>query len=66
MEKAADELEAFVIRDVCRGLLRKGSAIEVMREIGLNNRGRHSCAHRDGVDRHRDSGFRGAELSEVA
>lgn len=66
MEKAADELEPFVIRDVRRGLLRKRSAIEVMREICLDDRGRHSRAHRDGVDRHRDSGFRGAELSEVA
>lgn len=56
MEETADKLKAFVVGDMRRGFLRKRPTIEVMREVCLNNRRCNCGAHRNGVDRHRDSG----------
>jgi hypothetical protein len=67
VEEAADELEALVVRNMRSRLLRKRSAIEVVREVRLDNHWRYGRAHRKCVDRHRVVKVQGvAELSEVA
>ena len=60
MQEATDELEAFVIRDMCGRLLRERATIKIVREISLYDRRRHSRADGKGVDRHSD-----AELAEL-
>lgn len=66
MEEAADELEAFMVGYVRRGLLVQWPAIEVVGEVCLDDCRRDRCANRYGVDRHLVVARGDAEVSELA
>lgn len=52
VKEAADELEALVIGNVCGRLLLQRPAVEVVRDVRLDDDGGDGSAHGDGVDRH--------------
>jgi hypothetical protein len=41
-----------VVGDVCGGLFAQGSAVEVVRDVGFDHRGRDRAGDAEGVDRH--------------
>lgn len=65
VEKAADKLQALVIGYVRRRLLVQRPAIEVMRKIRLDDRGRDGRADGECCDRHCERREKYAEVSEV-
>lgn len=52
-EEAADELEAFVVGNVCCGFLMQVFASEIMQQIRLDDCGCDRSAHRNSRDGHR-------------
>lgn len=52
VEELSDQAKALMVGDMSGGLLLERSAIEVVREVGLDDRGSDCCRDAEGIEGH--------------